>query len=218
MASTRNIYQPSSDLQLSQHFFKTKIDGLFFFKSPKKNDERGFFSELILMPELEKITGKPFLIKQVNHTRSQQNVVRGLHAEDWNKLVIVTSGLAFSAIADIRPNSETFKTVEHFELGCHHPQDCGCGLFISSGLANSVCVIEGPLDYLYFVDQLYSERDTSGDQAISLFDEELAIDWPISRDEMILSQRDISAVSLKEALMKPLPRPYGRGFGFSDTK
>ncbi|KUK79228.1 MAG: Putative dTDP-4-dehydrorhamnose reductase [Microgenomates bacterium 39_7] len=200
MASTLNIYQPNSDLQLSDHFFKTKIDGLLYFMAPKKNDERGFFSEIVKLPELEEVIGKPFEIKQVNCARSQQNVIRGLHAENWNKLVVVTSGLAFSAIADIRPDSSTFKQVELFELGCDHQQEYGSGLFITQGLANSVCVLEGPLNYLYFVDKLYSERDKTDDQAISLFDEELAIQWPIPRNEMILSQRDLNAVSLKEAI------------------
>lgn len=198
MASARHLYQPTSDLQLSEHFYKTKIDGLFFFKSTKKNDERGFFSEIAKLPELEKVLGAEFKIKQVNHTRSQKNVVRGMHAEDWNKLVMVTSGLVFSAIADIRPDSDTFKTVEYFELGCDQQQEHGSGLFISKGLANSVCVLEEPLNYLYFVDKLYSERDPSGDQAISLFDEELAIDWPLPREQMILSKRDLEAVSLQE--------------------
>jgi len=173
MTSTNNCYQASLDLQLSDHFFKTKIEGLFFFQSPKLNDERGFFSQLLIMPELEQIIQKPFNIKQINHARSQANVTRGFHAESWNKLVTVTSGLAFSAVVDLRPDSPAYKQVECFLLGYDHQPEQGTGLYISKGLGNSICVLEGPLSYIYLVDQLYSNRTKGDDQAISLFDEQL---------------------------------------------
>ncbi len=198
MDTTNNYYQPLKKLQISENFYKTKLEGLYFFKAPKHNDERGFFSQLLIVPELEQIIGNSFLPKQVNLTRSQTNVTRGLHAEGWNKLVAVTSGLAFSAIADIRPDSPTYKQVETFQLGYDHLSEYGCGLYISQGLANSVCVLEGPLSYIYIVDKLYSERSESDNQAISLFDEELAINWPIPREQMILSGRDVNAISLRE--------------------
>ena len=70
----------------------------------------------------------------------------------------------------------------------------------SKGLGNSLCVVNGPVDYLYAVDALYRERDTSGDQAISLFDPELAIPWPISREQMIISERDKQSVNLAEKI------------------
>lgn len=198
MDTTNNYYQPLKELQLSDNFFKTKLEGLYYFKAPKHNDERGFFSQLLIVPELEQITGKPFLPKQINLARSQTNVTRGFHAESWNKLVVVTSGLAFSAIADIQPNSPTYKQVETFQLGYDHLSEYGCGLYISQGLANSVCVLEGPLNYIYMVDKLYSGRSESDDQAISLFDPELAIQWPIAKEQMIISERDTQAVTLSD--------------------
>ncbi len=198
MDITNNCYRPLEELRVSDNFFKTKLEGLYYFKSPKHNDERGFFSQLLIVPELEQIINKPFLPKQINLARSQTNVTRGLHAEGWNKLVVVTSGLAFSAIADIRPNSPTYKQVETFQLGYDHLTEYGCGLYISQGLANSVCVLEGPLNYIYMVDKLYSERSESDNRAISLFDQELAIQWPIAKEQMIISQRDTQAVTLSE--------------------
>ncbi len=191
-------YNPCDELQVSQNFFKTSLPGLFYFQAPKFNDRRGFFSEVVKLPELEKVIGRPFPVKQVNYAHSAVNTVRGMHAEGWNKLVFVTSGLAFCTIADIRAESDTYKQTECFKLGYDQKTDLGQGLFISQGLANSAAVLAGPLHYIYLVDRLYSERSQEDEQAISIFDPELNIDWPISQNKMILSKRDQQAVKLSD--------------------
>lgn len=197
-----NIYQPAADLQISDHIFKTKINDLYYITIDKHNDERGFFSQIIVLKELEQVLGHSFAVKQVNYSNSKTNVVRGMHAEGWNKLVTVTHGKAFSALADIRPDSETFKQVEYFQLGFDLNPDKGAALYVPQGLANSICALEGPVDYIYLVDKLYSERDPAGDAALSIFDPALNIQWPLTREQMILSQRDIEAKSLEEILAK----------------
>jgi dTDP-4-dehydrorhamnose 3,5-epimerase len=195
-------YTPKPDLQVSENFYKTSIQGLWYFQAAKHSDERGFFSEIVKLPELEQIIGQPFNIQQINHARSVENVVRGMHAEGWNKLVTVVSGLVFSAVADVRPQSATYKQVEYFKLGYDYEQAFGNGLFISQGLANSVVVLQGPVSYLYFVDKLYAERNAGDDQAISVFDPDLNITWPINKNEMKLSERDRNALKLREVKTK----------------
>ena len=54
------------------------------------------------------------------------------------------------------------------------------------------------MDYIYCVDRLYQDRDKAGDQAISLFDPDLNITWPLNRDKMVLSERDKNAVFLRQ--------------------
>jgi dTDP-4-dehydrorhamnose 3,5-epimerase len=193
-----NYYQPSKNKRVSEHFYKTKIGGLYYFQSEKHNDDRGYFAEIVNLPELEKVIKHPFAVKQVNQAHSKTNVVRGMHAEGWNKLVTVNSGLVFSAISDIRPLSDTYKQTEYFKLGFDHSRQYGTGLYICQGLANSVCALKGPVNYLYLVDKLYAERDEKDNLSISIFDSDLDITWPIDKDKMILSQRDKNAVSLEE--------------------
>lgn len=198
MNQNLTYYQPQPEQQVSEHFYQTKLEGLFYFESQKHNDDRGFFAEIVKLPELEDVIGHKFQIKQVNHSKSEINVVRGLHAEGWNKLVTVTSGKIFSAIVDVRPDSPTYKQKLYFKLGANHQRDKSNGLYISQGLANSIAVLKGPASYIYLVDRLYQNRDKSGDQALSIFDEQLAIDWPIKQNQMILSERDKNAVKLRE--------------------
>jgi dTDP-4-dehydrorhamnose 3,5-epimerase len=184
------------ELHIEDNIYKTAIDGLFYLHRELKGDDRGFFSEVCHLPSIQKIMPTGFNIKQINHARSQKNVVRGMHAEDWNKLVFITSGKAFCAIVDLRPNSSTYKKVETFILGFDSSSLPG-GLLISKGLGNGVAVMEGPLEYIYLVDRLYSERDPAGDIAISIFDPQLNIKWPMSKEQMIISMRDQKAIELK---------------------
>ncbi|MEK7622828.1 MAG: dTDP-4-dehydrorhamnose 3,5-epimerase family protein [Patescibacteria group bacterium] len=190
-------FKPTPELFLNDNVYKTRINGLYFLSFNFYPDERGFFTEIGHAYKIEALTGQPFKIAQVNHSRSLTNVVRGMHAEGWNKLTSVVNGVAFSALADVRPDSPTFGQVETFEFG---PDNNGLkgSLFITQGIANSVCVLKGPVDYIYCIDKLYRDRNQSGDQAISLFDPDLNINWPIAKNKMIISERDKQAVTLRQ--------------------
>lgn len=195
------LFQPSPNQKKSEFIYETGITGLWFLAHKKFSDDRGFYAELSRIPEVEEVFGAPFKTQQLNLSYSETNVVRGFHAEQWNKLITAITGTCFCVLADIRPDSTTFGKTEQFLLG--DGQDCLEGsLFVTAGIANSVCVLNGPANYLYAVDQLYSQRDPSGDVAISLFDQDLAVDWPISREQMILSDRDTAAISLREKYPK----------------
>ncbi|MFZ5377002.1 MAG: dTDP-4-dehydrorhamnose 3,5-epimerase family protein [Patescibacteria group bacterium] len=196
------IYQPDQSLQVADNIFKTKINGLFFYQYKKHYDERGFFTEIAKVPHFNKaVVGVDFQPKQFNFSYSKTNVVRGFHAEDWNKMVTIVGGQAVCVLADIRKNSPTYTQVEYFLMGTDLESEYGAGLFISRGIANSICVLNGPVSYLYAVDMLYEDRDRTGDRAISLFDPQLNVQWPIPREKMIISQRDLDSVELniKEA-------------------
>lgn len=172
-----------------EYIKKTSIGGLLVLERPIISDERGFFKEIFHLDELEEALGYEFKPVQANHSRSLPKVLRGLHAENWNKLVYPMSGSVFVAIADIRPDSETFGKVETFTID----NDNRFALFIPKGLANSFCVIDGTVNYLYLVDAYWDGSDT---RAIVWNDPDLAIDWPIS--DPILSDRDKNNPSLRE--------------------
>lgn len=190
-------YQPENNLKIAEDIYKTKIDGLYFIPHHTYPDNRGFYSEVSRIPEIEAIIGKEFITKQVNHSRSNTHVVRGFHAEAWNKLITVASGKVLSVLVDIRPDSPTFGQTEKFVLGSDEEALNGA-IFVTQGIANGFMVLEGPADYIYLVDALYAERDKSGDKAINLFDQDINVEWPISREQMIFSDRDANSISLRE--------------------
>lgn len=189
---------PSTELTLlSETVFQTALPGLLVLTSTQHPDERGFYAELVKIPKLQPFLDQPFAPIQINHSHSKQNVIRGFHAENWNKLVTVILGECFSVFVDVRPDSPTFGQKISFTLGTSGAARYGC-VFIPKGIANSTLALSPTVEYLYFVDQLYEDRDTSGDVSISLFDPDIAAEWPVDREQLILSERDTQAVSLRE--------------------
>ena len=193
-----SYYQADEKMMLSNNIYRTEIDGLFYLRYVKNIDDRGFFAQTMEVKQIRQEINPNFQIQQVNLSVSKSKVLRGIHAENWNKLVTVLSGQAQLVIADIRQDSPTYKKLVYFNINANEQSDFGESLYISAKLGNSICAINGPVYYLYGVDQSYQERNKDDDQAISVFDPDLNIQWPFSRDELIISQRDLNSINLLE--------------------
>jgi dTDP-4-dehydrorhamnose 3,5-epimerase len=170
--------------------FPTSIPGLLKIQRPTPGSA-GFnddFDEVVDLEELGRVSGKPFHTRQINHSHSYKNVLRGLHAERWDKVTWVVNGRVLSAIADIRPDSPTFGQYELIELSDANR----IALFIPEGLANSVYTIT-EADYMYMVTKVYDGSDTF---AIAWDDPDLAIPWP--NINPIISDRDRLNPRLRE--------------------
>lgn len=193
-----HTFTPTKDNQLDTYVYKTPFAGLLYIEHKRFEDDRGFYAELDRVPEIEKALGISFTIKQINLSHSNANVIRGIHAENWNKLLMITRGTIFGAWVDFRQDSATFGDVVTMTVADSPSKGLFGSVFVSAGIGNSFCVTEGPVDYLYGVDQLYAQRDPSGDVAISVYDPDLAIPWPLPKEQLIISERDLKAVSFKE--------------------
>lgn len=162
----------------------TSIEGLLRLELDVHADERGWFKES-WQRERMVAAGLPDL-RFVQHNVSyneKRGVLRGIHAEPWNKLVSPASGRVFAAIVDLRPGSGRGR-VETFQLGVRD------GLFVPRGLGNSFCTLEPHTVYSYLVDDHWSPDATY--ELIDPFDPTLAIDWPVPREELTVSQKDRS--------------------------
>jgi dTDP-4-dehydrorhamnose 3,5-epimerase len=187
---------------------RTAIDGLLVIERSTRTDERGFFREPFRLDELEAAAGGPVRFVQQNHARSRRGVLRGLHAENWEKLVYVPQGRVFVAVADIRPESATFGKVATFMLGDggegENDAERGDGagtagegkrlsLFLPRRLGHGYCVLSETADYVYLVTEYYDGSDT---HAVRWDDPDLAVPWPAV--DPILSERDRHNPSLRE--------------------
>lgn len=171
----------------------TGIDGLLVVRFPTHADERGFFRQTYQVRELAQALGREPVLRQGNHSRSAPGVLRGFHAEPWDKLVYVARGLAFAAVADIRPCSPMFGQVRTFMLG-EEPQGEPVRLFIADGLANSFCALgDGPVDYLYDVSD-YWQSDVPK-RSVAWDDPDLGVRWPI--EHPVLSPADQTNPTLR---------------------
>lgn len=191
------LYSVDEANKVAERIYKTQIPGLYYINTQVHTDDRGFYREVALIPDLNSVLSEKFEPKQFNHSNSNTNVARGVHAENWNKLVTVTHGACLCVLCDIRPDSPTFLKKEYILLGFGENNPLPGAIFITQGIGNSFLTLEGPSDYIYAVDSLYRDRNTSGDTAISLFDEDLAINWPVAKENMKISDRDKASVSLR---------------------
>lgn len=175
---------------MSDFIKTTSLSGLFKLERPTFEDERGFFREVFHLDELNDALGFEFKPVQWNHSRSKPKVIRGIHGENWNKLIYPIRGEAFAVVVDIREGSPTFGKFETFQFSnTEH-----FALFIPKGFANSFCVTgDEEIDYLYLVDAYY---DGSDQTAIAWDDPDLKINWPIA--DPIISQRDKNNPTLRQ--------------------
>jgi dTDP-4-dehydrorhamnose 3,5-epimerase len=170
--------------------FTTTLPGLLKIQRPEQpsEDEKNPFVEIADLAELSRISGKTFQTLQINHSHSMQNVLRGLHAEHWDKITWIARGQVMSVIVDIRPDSPTFGKYEIFELS----DENRLALYIPEGFANSAYAIT-EIDYMYMVSKLYDGSDTF---AVAWDDPDLAIPWPTKNP--IISERDKQNPRLRE--------------------
>ena len=155
---------------------KTKIDGLFVqdladsFSYHK--DNRGFFKYFYSQSEIIKSMSYKFEFKQGNHSFSKKGVLRGLHLENWDKLVYVVTGRALIVVADIRKGSNTYGEHCSFEVGDF--DEGRKSVLISKGLANSFyCHTD-----VHYLNNVSAEFNPVSRLGIKFDDPDLAISWP----------------------------------------
>ncbi|MBI4097440.1 MAG: dTDP-4-dehydrorhamnose 3,5-epimerase family protein [Candidatus Levybacteria bacterium] len=170
---------------------KTSIPGLILIQRQTFSDERGFFREPARIKEIEEAAGIKFDIAQMNHARSSQNTLRGIHVAPWNKLVYVPRGRVQSVIVDLRKDSEVFGKYESFIIG----DDNRSSIFIPAGLGNSYAVLSDEVDYTYLTDQ---EWEPDKEFGVLWNDPTLGIRWEFE-GEPVLSEKDLNNPTVKDA-------------------
>lgn len=168
-------------------FETLSIPGLILLTEKRIGDSRGYFSEVFRIDLFEERVG-PFKFLQENQSFSaSKGTVRGLHYQlepkPQAKLVRCIAGALVDIAVDIRKGSPTFGQYVAVELT---PED-GRQLWIPSGFAHGFCTLKPDTIISYKVTNYYSPEH---DRGLSWDDPTLSIDWPVSRDEAVLSVKD----------------------------
>lgn len=173
---------------------KTDIEGLIIIKPQIFKDSRGYFFESFSQREFnEKVT--PIQFVQDNESCSSYGVMRGLHFQkppySQSKLVRCVKGSVLDVAIDIRKGSPTYGKHVAVELSAeNHLQ-----FFIPKGFAHGFAVLSEEAIFQYKCDEFYTPQSEGG---IQLMDESLGINWPISADDAILSDKDKKYPKLSE--------------------
>lgn len=175
---------------------KTDIEGLIIIKPQIFKDFRGYFFESFSQREFnEKVT--PIQFVQDNESCSSYGVMRGLHFQkppySQSKLVRCVKGSVLDVAIDIRKGSPTYGKHVAVELSAeNHLQ-----FFIPKGFAHGYAVLSKEAIFQYKCDEFYTPQSEGG---IQLMDESLGINWPISADDAILSDKDKKYPKLSEII------------------
>lgn len=174
---------------------ETNLGGLREIKLDVFEDERGSFREAYQAAKLKDL-GLPSLdIVQMNVSESQYGVIRGIHAEPWDKYIHIAWGKVFAAIVDLRKESKTFGEVATFNL------DTTNALFVPKGLGNSFAVLSERVVYSYLVTEHWHPDNPY--PAVAYDDPTLGITWPVEAKDRIVSDKDQRNPTLKEAYGTP---------------
>ena len=160
-------------------------------------DERGYFVETFRQDKFEDALGFKVNFVQDNESQSSKGVLRGLHFQlapyAQSKLVRVIEGAVLDVAVDIRRGSPSFGQHVAVELsGVNKKQ-----IFIPRGFAHGFAVLTDTATLAYKVDNYYSPEC---DRGLAFDDIDLNIDWRLTREQLLLSDKDIQQPRLIELI------------------
>lgn len=171
----------------------TDIPGLLWFDVSSIVDERGFYQENFQKTKLVAAgLPKDFNVVQNNISYNKnKGVVRGFHAEPWDKYISIAKGKVFVAYVDLRAG-DSFGKVVTLKL------DNNKAVYLPMGVANSFQVLEDETFYLYSVNAHWSAEKYDEYVFVNLDDPDIGVSWPIALDKSVMSERDKNHPMLKD--------------------
>ena len=151
-------------------------------------DSRGYFVETFRQDEFEKAIGQKISFVQDSESKSSRGVLRGLHFQlppfAQSKLVRVIKGSILDVAVDLHLSSPSYGHYVKAVIS----SDQWNQILVPIGFAHGFCTLEDNTEVIYKVSNLYSPNH---DKGVRWNDPKLKIDWPVSADQVILSQKDM---------------------------
>lgn len=174
---------------------KTDIEGVVIIEPRIFNDDRGYFYESFSQREFEEKVCRTVFV-QDNQSKSSYGVLRGLHFQKppycQSKLVRCIKGAVLDVAVDIRKGSPTFGKYVAVELTEENHRQ----FFVPRGFAHGFAVLSEEAVFQYKCDNFYC-KESEG--SVAWNDPDLAIDWRIPADKILLSEKDKLSKNIREA-------------------
>jgi len=174
---------------------ETEIPDLKIIEPKVFKDDRGYFFESYNKTKFDAIFGETIFI-QDNESFSKRGTLRGMHYQlppfAQAKLVRVVQGEVLDVALDIRRKSPTFGKSVKVNLSAENKRQ----FFIPHGFAHAFIVLSETAIFQYKVDNIYSREHEGG---VFFADPELNIDWILTQEEILLSEKDKVLPLLKNA-------------------
>lgn len=176
------------------NIIKTDIPEVLIIEPCVFGDARGFFYESFNQKIWQEMTGFTATFVQDNHSRSEKNVLRGLHyqiQQPQGKLVRAIQGAVFDVAVDLRRSSPTFGRWVGAELSAKNK----LMMWIPEGFAHGFLVLSDSAEFLYKTTDYWAPQY---ERTILWNDPDLAITW-LLQNPPILSDKDAQGVPFKKA-------------------
>lgn len=164
----------------------TDIPDVLIIEPKVFGDDRGFFYESFNARVFAELTGFKGDFVQDNHSRSEHNVLRGLHYQVQNtqgKLVRVVHGEVLDVAVDVRRSSSTCGQWVALRLSAENRRQ----LWIPPGFAHGFVVLSEAAEFLYKTTDYYNP---GAEHCIRWDDPDLNIDWQLQGAAPTLSDKD----------------------------
>lgn len=174
---------------------KTEIEGVLIIEPRVFKDSRGYFFESFSNKNFSQKVAETHFV-QDNESLSSYGVLRGLHFQRaphaQSKLVRVVKGVILDVALDIRKESYTFGKHIAVVLSDQNKRQ----LYIPRGFAHGFIALANDTIVNYKSDNYYVPESEG---SILWNDPQLNIDWKLTLDEILLSDKDKISPMLKEA-------------------
>ncbi len=173
---------------------ETSIRDLLVIEPAVFRDSRGYFFESFNASKAV-AAGLKYNFVQDNQSKSSLGTLRGLHFQTGSmsqaKLVSVAQGAVLDVAIDLREDSPTFGKSYSVELNDQNFRQ----LLIPRGFAHGFLCLSETAIFTYKCDNYYSKEHDGG---IRFDDPDLKIEWPLSRDKMLISDKDLNLPYLRD--------------------
>lgn len=153
-------------------------------------DSRGFFSETYNAERYAEAGLEQVFVQDNQSVSYHKGVVRGLHCQlpphAQGKLVRCAHGAIWDVIVDIRHGSPTYGQWVSTELS----EENWSQLWVPPGFLHGFCTLTENSEVHYKCTAPY---DKAAERTVRWNSAELAITWPIDRNDIILSEKDSQA-------------------------
>jgi dTDP-4-dehydrorhamnose 3,5-epimerase len=173
---------------------ETALPGVLLLEPTVFEDARGFFFESYNQRVFQQLTGLSPHFVQSNHSRSRNDVLRGLHyqiEQPQAKLVRVVAGAVFDVAVDLRRSSPGFGRWTGAVLSAENRRLA----WVPEGFAHGFLVLSDSADFLYETSDYYAPRH---ERCVLWSDPDIGIEWPLE-GEPVLTAKDRAGLPLREA-------------------
>jgi dTDP-4-dehydrorhamnose 3,5-epimerase len=171
------------------------IPDVLLVRPRRFQDQRGYFCETYKQRDFVAAGISNNFVQDNQSYSTSAGTIRGLHFQTapfaQSKLVRVLRGKIVDVVVDLRRSSKTY----HQHVAVELSAESGEQLFVPAGFAHGFCTLVPDTEVAYKVDSVYSAANDCG---VNAADADLEIQWPVSKGNEVLSEKDRSLPMLKD--------------------